>query len=145
MSCNDLALAIKTSTLVPAYSQNRLRAVAAAVKWVRRNVNRRPAGLSNRLRGITGNVTHLNRSQLADLVSHDLFADTFTCAMMTRSVANKQAQPLLGSAATGRACGGCPEACKVNCEHEPDTSSGFGGAVCELKLTFRSAVACTID
>jgi hypothetical protein len=139
MSCNDLALAIKTSTLVPAYSQNRLRAVAAAVKSVRRNMNRRLAGLSNRLRGITGNVTHLNRSQLADLVSHDLFGDTFTCAMMTRSVANKQAQPLLGSAATGRACG------KANCEHEPDTGSGFGGTVCELKLTFRSAVACRID
>ena len=111
-------------------------------------MNRRLAGLSNRLRGITGNVTHLNRSELADLVRHDLFGDTFTCAMMTRSVANKQAQPLLGSAATaatGRACGGCPEACKANREHEPDTASGFGGAVCELKLTFRSAVACTID
>ena len=103
-------------------------------------MNRRLAGLSNRLRGITGNVTHLNRSELADLVSHDLFVgDTFTCAMMTRSVANKQAQPLLGSAATGRACG------KANCEHEPDTGSGFGGTVCELKLTFRSAVACRID
>ena len=109
-------------------------------------MNRRLAGLSNRLRGITGNVTHLNRSQLADLVSHYLFVgDTFTCAMMTRSVANKQAQPLLGSAARGRARGGCPEACQTNCEHEPDTASGFGGRVCELKLTFRSAVACRID
>ena len=90
-------------------------------------MNHRVAGLSNRLRFITGNATHLNRSQLADLVSHDLFVgDTITCAMMTRSVANKQAQPLLGSAATGRACGGCPEACKANREHEPDTASGFG-------------------
>ena len=109
-------------------------------------MNRRLARLSNRHRFIPGNVTHLNRSQLADLVSHDIFiGDTFTCTMMTRSVAKKPAQTLLCSAARGRACGSCPEASKANCEHEPDTSSGFGGTVCELKLTFRRAVACTID